>query len=238
MNPFPRAPSRHVTVPTGIAALDSRHTGQLGAVARVLGCGWRPAAKDDCQLHESTGPGLTAKPRRWSKPVGCHRRSNTYDSFRPEKRQTAWGWNKKWLPAASNGSTSRRVPRHPGCVVARPRRPGGRTGNGFESRQDRDRGFRPPPRRNTDAEALGLREQGRSYAAIALALGFKRATDARQAFVRALRSHPDAERKQMVTRELQRLDELEGRIRTRDADAPEKLARRLAALAVLREGLD
>jgi len=41
-----------------------------------------------------------------------------------------------------------------------------------------------------------------------------------------------------VVREHQRLDQLENRIRTRDAAEPEKLERRLAALAVLRQGLD
>lgn len=41
----------------------------------------------------------------------------------------------------------------------------------------------------------------------------------------------------MVVREQQRLDALEQRIRTRDAAEPEKLERRLAALAKLREGL-
>jgi hypothetical protein len=69
-------------------------------------------------------------------------------------------------------------------------------------------------------------------------LGFKRATDARQAFLRALRAASEDERKILVGRELQRLDELEARIRTRDAAAPDKLDRRLEALAALRRGLD
>jgi len=104
--------------------------------------------------------------------------------------------------------------------------------------QERDAGYRPPSRRNIDADALALREGGRSFAGIAQALGLKRATDARQAFLRGLRSRPEHERKLITARELERLDLLEARVRSRDAQDPEKLARRLVALAALREGLD
>jgi hypothetical protein len=69
-------------------------------------------------------------------------------------------------------------------------------------------------------------------------LSLKRATDARQAFLRGLRSRPEDERKLIAGREQERLDALEARIRTRDAEDGEKLARRLTALAVLRQGLD
>jgi hypothetical protein len=53
-----------------------------------------------------------------------------------------------------------------------------------------------------------------------------------------MRSRPEDERKLIAAREMERLEALETRIRTRDAEQPEKLERRLAALAVLREGLD
>jgi hypothetical protein len=69
-------------------------------------------------------------------------------------------------------------------------------------------------------------------------LGLKRATEARQAFIRGMRSKPEGERKLIADRERERLDQLEVRIRTRDAEEPEKLERRLGALANLREGLD
>lgn len=62
--------------------------------------------------------------------------------------------------------------------------------------------------------------------------------DARAAFLRALRSRPESDRTQIVVREHERLDALEARIRDRDAAEPEKLERRLTALAKLREGLD
>jgi hypothetical protein len=84
---------------------------------------------------------------------------------------------------------------------------------------------------------MALREQGRSFAAIARTLGFKRAADAREAFLRELRSRPQEERQPLVERELERLDKLETRIRTRDADEPDKLQTRLGALAAMRESL-
>lgn len=84
---------------------------------------------------------------------------------------------------------------------------------------------------------MALREQGRSFAAIARTLGFKRAGDARQAFLRELRSRPDEERQGLVAHELDRLDKLEARIRTRDAEEPDKLQTRLGALAAMRESL-
>jgi hypothetical protein len=84
---------------------------------------------------------------------------------------------------------------------------------------------------------LALREQGRTFAAIARSVGLKRATDAREAFLRELRSRPDEERQGLVEREQERLDKLEVRIRARDADEPDKLKTRLGALAAMRESL-
>ncbi len=82
-----------------------------------------------------------------------------------------------------------------------------------------------------------MREQGRSFAAIAGSLGLKRASDAREAFLRELRNRPDEERPSLVERELERLDKLEARIRARDAQEPDKLRTRLGALAAMREAL-
>jgi hypothetical protein len=84
---------------------------------------------------------------------------------------------------------------------------------------------------------MALREQGNSYAAIARSLGLKRAADARGAFLRELRSRPEAERQHLVENELGRLDQLEARIRTRDANEPGKLEKRLGALAAMRDSL-
>ena len=52
---------------------------------------------------------------------------------------------------------------------------------------------------------------------MARALGLKRAMDAHAAFVRAVRSRPEAERAALSKRESLRLDQLEKRIRSRDA---------------------
>lgn len=82
-----------------------------------------------------------------------------------------------------------------------------------------------------------LREQGRSFAAIARTVGLKRSLAAREAFLRELRSRPDEERQGLVERELERLDKLEARIRSRDAEQPDKLQTRLGALAKMRESL-
>ncbi len=82
-----------------------------------------------------------------------------------------------------------------------------------------------------------MREQGRSFAAIAGSLGLKRASDAREAFLRELRNRPDEERPALVERELGRLDQLEARIRARDAQEPDKLHTRLGALEAMREAL-
>lgn len=82
-----------------------------------------------------------------------------------------------------------------------------------------------------------LREQGRSFASIAGSLGLKRAADAREAFLRELGARPDEEREGLVERELDRLDKLEARIRSRDAAEPDKLQTRLGALAAMRASL-
>jgi hypothetical protein len=100
---------------------------------------------------------------------------------------------------------------------------------------------RPPrprqPRRDLDEEVVVLREQGQSYSAVARTLGIKRAVDAQAAFVRAMHRLPEPERKALCERESQRLDQLEARIRSRDAEQPAKLERHLVALGALRDAL-
>ena len=82
-----------------------------------------------------------------------------------------------------------------------------------------------------------MREQGRSFAGIARTTGMKRAADAREAFLRELRSRPEEERQGLVSRELDRLDKLEVRVRAHDTEEPDKLQTRLAALATMRANL-
>jgi hypothetical protein len=109
------------------------------------------------------------------------------------------------------------------------------------ARPERDREDRPSfsgprqPRRGLDEEVVALRERGQSYSAVASALGLKRAVDAQEAFLRAMRNLPQSEGNALRTRELTRLDQLEARIRSRDANEPAKMARHLGALAALRQ---
>ncbi|HTV12488.1 MAG TPA: hypothetical protein VME20_11590 [Acidimicrobiales bacterium] len=91
------------------------------------------------------------------------------------------------------------------------------------------------PRRNLDEEVVALRERGKSYSAIASALGMKRAVNANEAFVRAMRRLSEKERTALWQRESARLDQLEARIRSRDAEQPAKMERHLVALEALRD---
>ncbi|HMK99397.1 MAG TPA: hypothetical protein VK428_04350 [Acidimicrobiales bacterium] len=93
------------------------------------------------------------------------------------------------------------------------------------------------PSGDSDEQALALRDSGKTYAAVARSIGLKRAVDAQAAFLRALRRREGEERSRLVDRESSRLVELETRIRSRDANEPEKMERRLQALAKLREHL-
>lgn len=92
-------------------------------------------------------------------------------------------------------------------------------------------------RRNTDEQALALRETGKSFAAVAQGVGFKRALDAHAAFLRAFRTREGDERTHLAERESVRLDELETRIRTRDANDVTKMERRLAGVDKMRKML-
>ena len=99
------------------------------------------------------------------------------------------------------------------------------------------RSERREPREGADRRVLALREDGRSYSAIAREVGLKRSTDAQSAFVRAVRDRPETERREILARESQRLDLLEKRVRERDRAQPATMERRLAALGKLREEL-
>jgi len=122
---------------------------------------------------------------------------------------------------------------------ALPRGKGSQSEHGRAKRPPRDESFRPQrtPRRDTDQDVLALREEGRSFSAIARQLGVRRAKDVYATFHRTLASRPEGERGELVRRELERLAVLEVRIRSRDATSPEKLARRLEALEHMRRDL-
>ncbi|MGH8989764.1 MAG: hypothetical protein ACRDXC_14415 [Acidimicrobiales bacterium] len=88
-----------------------------------------------------------------------------------------------------------------------------------------------------DAQVLALREGGSSFSAIARRLELHRAVDAHRSFLRALGTFAGNDRQRVVEGEEERLDQLEKRIRTRDASDPEKLERRLVGVEKLREAL-
>lgn len=94
-----------------------------------------------------------------------------------------------------------------------------------------------PAAEGVDAEVLALRQGGSSFSAIARRLELRRAIDAHRSFVRALGAYSLDERAQLVAGEEARLDQLEQRIRTRDAADPEKVKRRLQGVDKLREDL-
>jgi hypothetical protein len=98
-------------------------------------------------------------------------------------------------------------------------------------------GRRRGPSSDTDAQALTLRESGKSYSAIARTLGFDRATEAHRSYIRALGSREGDARLQLIKNEDVRLDELEQRIRQRDAADVTKLERRLLGVQRLREAI-
>jgi hypothetical protein len=94
-----------------------------------------------------------------------------------------------------------------------------------------------PQRSSTKESVIGLREAGRTYAAIARQLTLPTAVHAQAAFVRALRQRPEEERAGLVERELDRLEVLERKIRAAGDDDPTKAKERLAALDKLRSAL-
>jgi len=114
------------------------------------------------------------------------------------------------------------------------------TNHESEGRGARSERPRSGDRRNgvsVDEQALALRERNASYSTIARQLTLARATDAHRAFIRALSSRSGDEQQKLVANERVRLEELELRIRDRDAKDPEKLERRLKALENLRTAL-
>src|SRR5450631_1348180 len=76
-------------------------------------------------------------------------------------------------------------------LVPRGREPRSRDQDRDNDRERKD--SRGPRRGSSDEDALRLREEGRSYAAVARSLNLKRSNDALAAFLRALHQRPDAE---------------------------------------------
>jgi len=83
-------------------------------------------------------------------------------------------------------------------------------------------------------KVLELRVQGKSFAKIANILSLGRPSQANDAFNRALRRKPPAERDALRSRELTRLDALADGVRAHPERGAEAVARRLRTVARLR----
>ena len=88
-----------------------------------------------------------------------------------------------------------------------------------------------------DDKALEMREQGRSYAAIARALGLPAGLDANAAFNRALRRQPNDEQDLLRGREAARLDALSKRVRLRSDIDEAEVARKVRSIERLKKRL-
>jgi hypothetical protein len=154
---------------------------------------------------------------------------------RPSRVRATENWQKA-NASSSNRSRVRRARRRSRCVL--PRGADDQERGNVEERKDPPSARAPAgAARDSDEEALSLRDSGQTYVAVARRLGLGRALDAQAAFLRALRQHDGEDRDRLIQRETTRLDELETRIRSRDATEPEMMERRLLALAKLREKL-
>ncbi len=83
-------------------------------------------------------------------------------------------------------------------------------------------------------KVLALRDQGKCFAGIAQTLGLGRACHANDAFNRALRRKPPAQRDALRGRELARLETLADNVRAHPERGAEGVARRLRTVARLR----
>ncbi len=81
---------------------------------------------------------------------------------------------------------------------------------------------------------LDLRVQGRSFAGIAKTLGLSRPCQANDAFNRAVRRKPPAERDALRNQELTRLDALADGVRAHPEVGADGVARRLRTVARLK----
>jgi hypothetical protein len=88
-----------------------------------------------------------------------------------------------------------------------------------------------------DERVLNLREEGRTFASIARALGLEGSLQANAAFNRALRRRPTDEQVSVRDHEMARLDALGERLRQRDDLSEADMARRMRSLDRLRKTL-
>ena len=85
-----------------------------------------------------------------------------------------------------------------------------------------------------DDKALRLRAGGKSFVAVAKALGYGRAQQANDAFNRALRRKPPEEQESLRHQELARLDTMAEGVRASQQLEPDDVARRIRSVERLR----
>jgi hypothetical protein len=88
-----------------------------------------------------------------------------------------------------------------------------------------------------DDQVLDLRAEGQSFTAIARTVGYERADETREAFNRALRRRPEAERATLRGEEMARLDAMADVFRRSPKLDDEEIAQRLRAVDRLRARL-
>ena len=88
-----------------------------------------------------------------------------------------------------------------------------------------------------DEQALTLRSQSRGFGKIAEALGLSRASDANEAFNRALRCRPPDQRATLRAEENHRLDLLAGAVKADATRSKEDVDKRMKAVERLRSRL-
>jgi hypothetical protein len=92
-----------------------------------------------------------------------------------------------------------------------------------------------PEAAGLDEQVVGLRTQGRSFAAIARTLGLEGARQAHEAFSGALRRRPAPERAELREAESVRLEALAESTRAREDLTPEQVNKRLRTIERLRQ---
>lgn len=90
------------------------------------------------------------------------------------------------------------------------------------------------PSEDLDDEVLRLRGEGQAYARISRDLGLERASDAQQAFRRALHRLPAADGQRVRDEEISRLDRLAERVRADTARNEIDRARQLKTIERMR----
>jgi len=87
---------------------------------------------------------------------------------------------------------------------------------------------------DVDSKAVELRRQGRTFGKIAQELNLERSSAAIAAFSRSLDRRPKAEKEELLSEELRRLDRLSARVRKTFPNDAKEVARRIKIVERIR----